>query len=210
MDSLDDKLLKTGGNDICSGLHITRNSDGMLQLARNTVIGGWSLGKPTMMWAPSLPLNDQELEILFGQHYSFINGKLHVLDTAVGNQLLAAINDIVSNNPAQWCLCALGCRNVVLSLGTILWKVSIEEVPNSMYQPASGEPIKVRSNCEKNKLLAYIDQWGIRKPDSKRMLEDAKVLVRRVYNQGSSGKSQISRNKTQQLLRDTFEMIDLL
>lgn len=143
---------------------------------------------------------------LLGPDYRFITNKLESLDTSVGSELLAAVDNLRTDNPANWNLCALGCRNVILKLGTILW-----QVPGQTYETQSGETLVVRKDKEKNRLYAYIDarSKGLT-PDKQTLLYEAQGLVRSIYDRGSKGKREIRHADVQELVVDTFRFIDLL
>ncbi len=137
---------------------------------------------------------------LLGPDYRFITNKLESLETSVGSELLAAVDNLCTNNPANWNLCALGCRNVILKLGTILW-----QVPEQTYVTQSGETLAVKKDKEKNRLYAYIDarSKGLTR-DKQALLDEAQGLV------GSKGKREIRHADAQELVVDTFRFIDLL
>jgi len=94
------------------------------------------------IWITSL--REKDRIALLGPDYRFIIDKLDALHTPVGGDLLASVDALSSSNPDSWKLCALGCRNVVLKLGKILWNIT---GPN--YQTQSGEVLDVSMNKEK-------------------------------------------------------------
>lgn len=143
---------------------------------------------------------------LLGPDYRFIIDKLNTIETPVGDELLAAIDNLQSMNPAKWDACALVCRNVILRLAKILWKV---EEP--IYITEDGTELVVAGEKEKNRLLAYIDVY-IRKasPEGRQMLATARSLVHTVYNRGSKGKQRIRHEEAQNLVVDTVHLVDLL
>lgn len=141
---------------------------------------------------------------LLGPDYRLVTDKLDtLLETPVGNELLAAVGNLSSANPAKWNASALLCRNTVLKLGRVLWKVS-----GHNYTTRSGETLDVSNEKEKNMLLAYIDAKTT--PDKQALLEGANGLVKSIYKKGSGGKRQIRHNEAQTLVVDTFRLIELL
>lgn len=156
------------------------------------------------IWLESV--REQDRIKLLGPDYRLITNKLDTLETPVGGELLAALDNLSSNNPANWNACALICRNVVLKLGTILWKV-----PGQTYVTRSGETRDVSIDKEKNRLCAYIDAYSKKEtPDKKELFDEAQRLVKSIYNKGSKGKKQIRHNEVKTLVVDTFHLIDLL
>jgi hypothetical protein len=143
---------------------------------------------------------------LLGPDYRLITDKLDALETPVGGELLAAIDNLGSSNPASWNASALICRNVVIKLGTLLWKV-----PGGTYVQRSGEILEVSPNKEKNRLYAYIDAYYKKVgADKQTLLDEAQELVKPIYNKGSKGKKEIRHSEAQTLLVNTFRFIDLL
>lgn len=157
-----------------------------------------------IIWDKSI--NQKNRVTLLGQNYELITNRLSLLETTVGNQLSAAIDNLFSENPANWSLCALGCRQVIIKLGIILWKESGEQ-----YKTLNGKNLDVGKEREKNRLFAYID-YHIRKSDepTKRRFNEAKKLVKTIYDEGSRGKSDVRKENAQALLVDTFHFVDLL
>lgn len=143
---------------------------------------------------------------LLGPDYRLITDRLDALETPVGGELLAAIDNLASSNPAHWNACALICRNVVIKLGTILWRV-----PGDTYETRSGKILEVSPNKEKNRLYAYMDAcYDKVGADKQTLLNKAKELVKPIYNKGSKGKKEIHHSEAQTLVVDTFHFIDLL
>lgn len=126
----------------------------------------------------------------------------------MGSELLAALDQLASENPAKWNLAALGCRNVVIKLGRILWTVETDEYASTLL----GRTLNLKGETEKNRLSAYIDvHWRSAAEAEKNLLEEAHGLVLPVYDLGSKGKSgQIRHGEAQQLVVDTFRLVDLL
>lgn len=143
---------------------------------------------------------------LLGTDYRFITDKLNALETPIGGVLLAAIDNLASDNPDKWSLSALACRNVVIQLGTTLWKV-----PGETYQMQRGENLLVSNDKEKNKLLAYVDIHRIQgNPTNQDLLDQADKLIHSIYTKGSKGKKPIRHSEVQALIIDTFQLVSLL
>jgi len=147
---------------------------------------------------------------LLGPDYRLVLDSIGALDSAVASELTAALDALASENPASWALSALGCRNVVLKLGSLLWRV-----PGDQYESVLlGKPLKLTGDAEKNKLSAYIDShWQVETDDEKKKrLEEAHRLVPSIYDRGSKGKagSAVRRAEAQGLVVDTFNLVVLL
>jgi len=141
---------------------------------------------------------------LLGPDYRLITDKLDALETLVGSELITAIDNLGSNNPASWNACALICRNVVIKLGSLLWNV-----PGDTYMQQNGKIREVSPNKEKNRLYAYIDaHYKKVGANKKTLLEEAQKLVKPIYDIGSKGKREIRHNEAQTLVVDTFRFID--
>lgn len=163
-------------------------------------------GYASQVWQEGV--RDKDRINLLGPDYRIVLDSLDVLDTEVGNDLLAALDLVGSENPASWKLCALGCRNVVLQLGRHLWNTASEDYASTLL----GKIITLKGEREKNKLSAYIDvHWKEASKANQRLLKEAHDLVLRVYDSGSKGKSdQIRHSEVQQLIVDTFRLVELL
>jgi hypothetical protein len=143
---------------------------------------------------------------LFGVEYRIVTDRLNCLESPVGNELLAAMDDLESTNPANWNSCALQCRNVILKLAKLLWKI---DVPS--YTMLDGTTVETSSEKEKNRLSAYIDYYTrTASKENKAVLDEASKLVKKIYGKGSAGKNQVNRSEAQGLLVDTFKFVDLL
>jgi len=143
---------------------------------------------------------------LLGADYRFISDKLDALETPVGGTLLAAVDSLSPDNPDSWSLCALGCRNVILKLARILWNV-----PGPNYRTRSRKVLDVSMDKEKNRLLAYIDARSRNMGrDEQARLDQAADLVVSIYNKGSKGKGEIRHGEAQNLVVDTFHLVELL
>jgi len=143
---------------------------------------------------------------LLGPDYKLITDKLENLESSVGNELLAAVDNLNSTNPAKWNASGLICRNVILKLARIVWNADV-----STYKLLDGTELQLSNNKEKNKLLAYIDYFSRKAtPDKRVMLTEAMSLIHEIYAKGSKGKAQIQRKEAQALVVDTFRFTELL
>ncbi|MFC2034033.1 hypothetical protein ACFLTT_01325 [Chloroflexota bacterium] len=143
---------------------------------------------------------------LLGVEYRFITDKLNTLESPVGDELLAAIDNLSSNNPAKWNATALVCRNVELKLAKILWQGK-----NQDYVLSNGDTIKISGGNEKNILLAYIDVHCKKFPvDEQAEFKEMSQLVHSIYSVGSKGKNNVRHKEAQQIVVDTFHFVDLL
>ncbi|MDP3064994.1 MAG: hypothetical protein Q8O40_17590 [Chloroflexota bacterium] len=148
---------------------------------------------------------------LLGPDYRLVLDSIGALNTEVADILTAALDRLTSENPENWALSALGCRNVILRLEVLLWQVQDSEYKSVL----SGKTLVVKADekgaKEKNKLLAYIDaNWQVADGINKTLLEEAYRLVPEVYDRGSKGKRIMRRSEAQQLVVDTFRLVDLL
>lgn len=145
---------------------------------------------------------------LLGPDYNLVLSSLGTLDTVVGEELEAALNRLRSTKAADWSLCVLGCRNVVIKLGQLVWKVP----GDTYFSGLMSKKLDLSGEKEKNKLSAYIDyHWQKAKDEEKKMLEEAHKLVPRIWDIGSKGKtSKVQFNEAQGLVVDTFHLVDLL
>jgi len=145
---------------------------------------------------------------LLGPDYRIVVDSLEALETGVGEELLAALGNLRGENPANWALAALACRNVILKLGRTLL-VSDEQVYQS---ELAGRPLNLRGEMEKNKLCAFID-WHFRRSADESVKSELKRLdevVRSIYEKGSKGKSTTRHGEAQQLVIDTFDFVSAL
>ncbi len=151
-------------------------------------------------------LREKERINLLGPDYRIVTQELDALETPVGHELLAAIDNLSSNNPAKWNACALVCRNVILKLSKHLWKVESQS-----YFTRSGKTLDLSGDKEKNRLFAYIDYlYTNAAPDKQESLEEADKLVSNIYNLGSKGKQQVRHAEAQKLVIDTFHLVSVL
>ena len=145
---------------------------------------------------------------LLGPDYNLVLSSLGTLDTVVGELLEAALNRLSSTKAAERSLCVLGCRNVVMKLGILLWQVPV----NTYLSSLGGKELDLAGEKEKNKLLAYIDyHWQKAKDEEKKILEEAHKLVPRIWDTGSKGKTgKVRFNEAKDLVVDTFYLVDSL
>ena len=148
---------------------------------------------------------------LLGSDYMVVISKMNTLGTPVGDELLAAVDNLSKANPANWNAAALVCRNVIIKMANILLVVS---ETSTHYKLINGESIQIRADergsKEKNRLLAYIDTFLKDKPESSEVLQEASKLVHTIYSSGSLGKRQIRHEELQKLIIDTFRFVDIL
>ncbi|OGO51734.1 MAG: hypothetical protein A2148_00160 [Chloroflexi bacterium RBG_16_68_14] len=154
-----------------------------------------------LLWA------EEELENqdLLGVDYRLVLDSVSALETVVGDELKAAMRALRSDNPAEWSMAALACRNVVLSLGRNLWTV-----PGDTYESQLAQrELLIKGNAEKNKLCAYIDQHRRCATDEseRNRLAQTDEIVRQVYERGSKGKSRVTYEEARQLIVDTFRLV---
>ena len=153
-------------------------------------------------------LKEKDRIALLGPDYHLVLSSLGVLDTVVGDELEAALDRLRSPLAANWSLCALGCRNVVMKLGKLLW-----QAPGDIYHSELlGKELALSAEMEKNKLSAYIDRHCQQaKGEEHEMLAEAHQLVLKIWSVGSKGKSTNVRfTEAQALVVDTFHLVDLL
>ena len=146
---------------------------------------------------------------LLGPDYRLVLDSIGALNSEVANELTAALDNLRSENPANWALSALGCRNVILKLSRLLWTVPGDEYASMLI----GATLNLKGNAEKNRLSAYIDvHWQEASDGEKRLLEEAHQLVSVIYNQGSKGKSgsRVRLAEAQALMVNTFRLVALL
>lgn len=153
-----------------------------------------------LAWAEA----ETENQVLLGRDYHVVVGSLEALESGVGEELLAALGNLRTDNPANWALAALACRNVVLKLGRTLFVSDQETYDSELAQ----RPLKLGAEMEKNKLGAFID-WHFRSAtkSAKSELKRLEQLARSIYERGSKGKSATRHAEAQQLVIDTFELV---
>lgn len=150
----------------------------------------------------------QRIELL-GPDYRLVLDSIGTLDSEVANELTAALDNLGSENPANWALSALGCRNVLLKLGTILWKAKGDQYQSALL----GKTLTLAGDVERNKLCAYIDvHWRAASGEKQQKLKEAHDLVQPIYDIGSKGKigGKFRRSEAQKLVVDTFRLVEML
>ena len=142
------------------------------------------------IWQDSLQKKDN-IQLL-GPDYQLILDSIHALDSEVRDELDAVLHQLNSENPASWALSALGCRNVVLKLGRLLWNVAGDDYHSALLD----RTLNLKGDAEKNKLSAYIDfHWQREEGRGKQLLQEAHKLVGTVYDLGTSDLSYESDDK---------------
>jgi hypothetical protein len=159
------------------------------------------------VWQKSLKEKDNIA--LLGPDYRLVIDATGALNSSFADELTAALDRLHSENAANWSLSALGCRNVVLALGSTLWQVKQDQYDSTLL----GRTLSLKGDVEKNKLSAYIDaHWKVADASLKPLLKEAHDLVEPIYNQGSKGKAgnKIRRSEAQGLVVDAFRLVNLL
>ncbi|MCH8869653.1 MAG: hypothetical protein IIC85_08075 [Chloroflexi bacterium] len=152
--------------------------------------------------------NEKENVELLGPDYGLILDSVGALNSPVKEELMSALRHVKSDSSTDWALAALGCRNVVLQLGKSLLITNSEVYKSSLLE----KDITLKGNAEKNRLSAYInEQYEIATDDkTKDKLGEAFGLVESIYDDGSRGKGRVRRQQAQELVINTFRMVDLL
>lgn len=151
---------------------------------------------------------DVEIEnaALLGPDYRIVLDSLDALRTDVRQELMAALENLTSPNPAAWSATALVCRNVVLALGRTLWPVKAESYESAL----AGKKLDLKGEREVNRLSAWIDHhWKKANEGGKTRLKSLDALARSIYKRGSKGKQQgqVRHEEGQKLVVDTFELV---
>ena len=173
-------------------------SERLLAAVRNTVHRYVS-----KVWITAV--QEKENLDLIGPDYKIVIDNLEALETGVGQELRAALGNLRQNNQANWKLAALGCRNVIIKLGDILWNT-----PDKTYfsELAEGE-LDLVGEKEKNKLYAYIDYHHKRseEQEQKDTLKYIHSKLWGIYEIGSKGKRTVRHKEAQNVIVDTFEFV---
>ena len=147
---------------------------------------------------------------LLGPDYPVAITSLDALESGVGQELAAALDDLRSTNPASWSGAVLICRSVVLKLGRQLWRAGSVQYRSGL----DGKTLDVGPEKEKNRLYAYIDQHhrSAVEDSTRRSLEEAHDLVYPVYQTGSKGKrgSEVTYQEAQDCVVNTFRLVEVL
>ena len=150
--------------------------------------------------------NLEALELL-GPDYRFVLDSLSALDTKVGDILKAVVDHLRSNNPEHWKLAVLGCRNCLIKLSDILWRVD----QPTYHSTLDGKTLETKRDREKNRLLAYTDVRHKSLSDNdKASLREARDLIHPIYDEGSKGKRFMTMQGARKVVRDTFHLCHLL
>jgi hypothetical protein len=154
-------------------------------------------------------LQEQENRALLGPDYRIVVESLDVLETDVGQVLLASLTSVNRTNPADWSLSALACRNVILSLGRMLFPTRSGTHDCAML----GKSLDLGGEKELNCLTAFIDvHWQEADGEAADELKALAELARRIHGKGSAGKrgSELRHAEAQQLVVDTFHLVSRL
>lgn len=153
-----------------------------------------------LAWAEA----EKENQLLLGRDYHVVVDSLETLQTGVGEELLAALGNLRSDNPANWCAAGLLCRNVVMKLGRTLWQAPGETCDSELH----GRALQIGGDKELNRLRAWLDyQYRRSEPEAKERLRELDDLAAGIYHRGSKGKRALRHAEAQQLVVDTFELV---
>lgn len=144
---------------------------------------------------------------LLGPDYTIVINSLEALETGVGQELKAALDNLRSNNPANWNLTALGCRNVIIKLADVLWKAPC----STYFSELDGKELDLVGDKEKNRLYAYID-YVYRRSDeqNKDTLKQLKDKIHEIYRIGSKGKHKVKHEEAKNVIVETFYLVSTL
>ena len=142
---------------------------------------------------------------LLGPNYKIVVDSLNALETGVGDELRAALDNLRSDNPASWRLAALSCRNVIINLGDSLWLVSVDAYDSVL----DAKTLDLRGEREKNRLYAYIDYNCNYSKDEeiRQTLKQVHDLIWDIYDLGSKAKRAIRREEATKTVVDTFNLV---
>jgi hypothetical protein len=147
---------------------------------------------------------------LLGPDYPLAINSLDALESGVGQELVAALDDLRSTNPASWSGAVLICRNVVLKLGRQLCTLDSDQYESAL----DGKTLEVGAQKEKNNLYSYIDHHHSSETDqsARELLEEAHDLVHPIYVTGSKGKrgTEVTHAEAQKCVVNTFRLVQLL
>jgi hypothetical protein len=150
---------------------------------------------------------EKENQLLLGRDYHVVVDSLEALQTGVGQELLAALGNLRSDNPANWCAAGLLCRNVVMKLGRTLWQSPGETWDSELH----GRTLQIAGDKELNRLRAWLDYHYRRSdPAGRKRLRELGDLATAIYGGGSKGKRALRHAEAQQLVVDTFELVKAL
>lgn len=106
-----------------------------------------------------------------------------------------AYQNLQGGNKASWQMCALACRNILLSLGNTLYQAPGTSYP---YIQVEGKPMPVGRNNEVNRILAYLHQNNIKKD------ELLVQILKPLYKKACRGKSDMTYKEAQSILISTY------
>jgi len=150
-------------------------------------------------------VHERENISLLGPDYRIVVDSLNALETGVGDELRAALDNLRGQNPASWRLAAMSCRNVIIKLGDGLWQVAA----NAYDSHLDGKQLDLKGDKEKNKVYAYLDYRWRRCDDEadKETLGRLHDLVWRIYDVGSKAKRAIRHEEAKTIVVDTFDFV---
>jgi hypothetical protein len=154
----------------------------------------------------SWALQERDNVRLLGPDYRIVVDSLDALETGVGQELLAALSPLARTNPAEWSLSALGCRNVILSLGRTLFPLR----SGTHHCAMSGKDLSLEGEKELNWLTAFIDlHWQKADGEAREELEGLAKLAGDIYRTGSRGKksTELRHERVRRLVVDTFDLV---
>ena len=142
---------------------------------------------------------------LLGPDYHIVVDNLDALETGVGQELAAALDNLRSENPANWKLAALSCRNVIIKLGDSLWQVPVDTYDSAL----DAKQLDLRGDREKNRLYAYIDYSYRDSTDEavRQTLKQVHDFIWDIYNMGSKAKRAIRHEEATKTVVDTFNLV---
>ena len=153
-------------------------------------------------------VQEKENQSLLGPNYRIVINNLDALETGVGQELMAALQNLSSENPANWSASALVCRNVIIKLGDSLWKVPCTKY----FSELASKELDLMGEREKNRLYAYIDCQHRRAEgqENKDTLKQLHGMVWRIWDIGSKAKRSIRHEDAQTAVVDTFAFVNNL
>jgi hypothetical protein len=196
-------LFATGTADYAIKLRMAVEAERILAVVRSAVHQYVS-----KVWLDAVQRKDNIA--LVGLDYQIVLANLDALETGVGQELEAALDNLRSTNPANWSASAMVCRTVIIKLGNSLWKVPCE----IYYSNLDQKEHKVGKDKEKNRLLAYIDchHQHVEEQEHKDTLKQLHNKVWKIYETGSKGKrgTAVRHEEARTLVVDTFEFVNKL
>jgi hypothetical protein len=157
----------------------------------------------------SWAIQERENIALLGPDYRIVVESLDVLETDVGQVLLASLTSLNSANPADWSLSALACRNVILGLGRSLFAVR----KGAYHCVMLDRDLELEGEKELNRLTGFIDlHWQKADGEVKEELKHLAESARQIYGIASGGKrgTELRHAQVQKLVVDTFHVVSRL